>query len=140
MESLRQTYHKSCPFRDFNTTMKHVLRHMYKVLPTMSKQLDIVMSAYKIIKTINKRWPHSQFYDMIAKPGAEYIKTHDDSFFLSDMFTIPGYGELIDEFRAVWKTMSAEEQRHVWGLVDVLMEKHLVCQTYKSTPKFDAAL
>lgn len=120
--------HHSDAFRDFNTTMKLALRMARTRLPALEQQLTFMLMGYKMMKTVNKRWPYRYFSESIAGPYGARMRARDEPFFMEPgLFTVPGYEKICDELRAGWRELSDEDKSLVWDACDVLLSKGVAC-------------
>lgn len=122
MDNLSRRYH-SCPHRDFNTTLKHVLRALRAKLPGMDGTLAFMLASYKMMKTVNRRWPQRYFAEALGA-HAERIAARDEAFFNDPAsFEVPGNEQVVGEVRAGWKLLSAADKAFVWDCCDALLAK-----------------
>lgn len=118
----------SCPFKDFNTTVKHVLRMLRGRMPAMEQQFTFMLAGYKMMKTINKRWPQRYYHEAIHVPYGARVAARDEAFFVAPgSFRVEGYDELVGDLLGAWRALGAGDKDVVWEALEVLHAKCGAC-------------
>lgn len=131
-EDVARRHHED-PFRDFNTALKLALRMFRARLAPMEAQLSFMLVGYKMMKTVNKRWPYRYFAESIAAPYAASMLARDEAFFLDPArFSVPGYEAVCDGLRAGWSALTEDDKRAVWDACAVLLAKGDACSRVKA--------
>lgn len=118
----------ACPFREFNSTLKRFLRSMRDRFPEADGALTAMIVAYKMMKSMNRKWPQRFFHDSLLAPNEEHLRRRDEAFFLDPAgFRLPGCEAIVDSLRAEWRRMDARGKELVWDSVALLVEKSEAC-------------
>ena len=129
-----------CFYKDFNNGIKLFLKELIRNFPHVGA-LSAFLTAFKLLKLINKKLPHKWFQDLVNIPYGSYIAVKDDSFFTSpDFKTYPLYQHFIPLLRETWCGCDVANKDAIWShlqFVITLNQKIINYRVAKKLPPIE---
>lgn len=115
-------------YKKFNTSLKLFIRDLMSVYPDVGEFKKIIM-IYKMLKTINKKFPYKIFHNAIVEKHRQNVLDHDESFFSIQIFDDPDIPPhvriLISQLTPiykVWADMTEDNKNAVWDHLNLLIK------------------
>lgn len=108
----------TCPYTKFNKYFKTFVRELGKTYPDVS-EYKWMLAGYKVLKTINKKFPYKLWSDCITEDIVAAIFRKDDSYFFRPDFHIKGYDNVTQMMKREWPRVDAHSRDMIW--------QHMMC-------------
>jgi hypothetical protein len=110
----------------FNSKVEEFIHELNTSFPEV-RQFASFKTGFSLMRNIDHTKPVSIFHTYVYDTYKDYIKTKNESFFLSNAYDLSStshsdyWQEFIDNIRAVWKQLDSDEKDVIWKYFHILI-------------------
>jgi hypothetical protein len=113
-------------YKTFNTSLKFFMRELINLRPDL-KELKLMFSLYKVMKTFSKKSPQKYFHSLV-NPHSKELLARDFEYFLSDDFNDPEVDKILPVIKEEFILLNDDNKDMVWKHLVVLYKLSLDCE------------
>jgi hypothetical protein len=114
-------------YKEFNSSFKFFVRDLIRVYPDVL-ELKLMLSFYKVMKTVNKKAPQKYFSSWAGDNAQEIINKNWD-FFFNKPYDDTQIQKFVDIFRKLHNAMDEENKDMIWKHLLVLLKVSQKCDS-----------
>lgn len=116
----------------FNKKSEEFIKELMDAFPYI-KQFGTFKSGFNFLKTLDARKPQSVFHNYVYKEYKEPLLQKNEKFFLTNEYDLTdapkddNWIDFIENIRAIWKILDAENKEAIWKHFHVLIALNEKC-------------
>lgn len=114
-------------YKTFNKSLKFFMRELINLRPDL-KELKLMFSLYKVMKTLSKKSPQKYFHSLV-NPHSKELLDRNFEYFLSDDFNDPEIENMLPIIKQEFINLDDINKDMVWKHLVVLYKLSLDCET-----------